>query len=250
MFALLTIFSSLFSGCGITENREVPNILRDLSYADGKDESQYTVFLEENGELTPYLVLTDQYNDRTVCLLVRKYVMDDSHIYNENASFSGYYADSDIDQFLNGEFWMTLPESLQEILSPSQITITKKSSLGCCGKETETITRNIFLLSAVEVGGTSSPTVVREGKSLAYFSSNEQRIAQTSDGVPVSWWLRTPNTWYDNVVCGVSTNGAIGIGGVGGAGEENSYKSGVRPAFCLDAETKISIEGVMFRIVY
>lgn len=233
--------------CGISPVVEDPSILRDLAYTESKAENQYTVWIEENEEDTPYLVLTKQYNKQKVCLLLRKYALDELHCFNHNEPYASYYPDSSIDCYLNNEFRLMLPESLCDILCSSEITVTSKGSLGYCGKDTETIQRNIFLLSAVEAGGRSAATLPREGNQISYFSSNERRIVQTSSGTITSWWLRTPNTWHDNVVCGVNTEGVIGIGGVGGFGED--YLNGVRPAFCLDAETPIQKRGDLFYLV-
>ena len=243
MFTLLSMASLFFCGCSVSPTHNTtPTVLRDLAYTGKEEESQYTLLIKENESFAPYWVLADQYNGSSDCLLVRKYVLDEAHAFNKNTNFSSYYANSEIDQYLNGEFRMMLPESLQEIISPSEIAITCKYSLGCCGKETETITRDIFLLSVVEAGGLSSTTVLREGTELAFFQDTANRIALMADGTASSWWLRTPNTWYDNVTCGVDKNGAIGIGGTGGI-EGESYKSGVRPAFCLNRETEIVSKG-------
>ena len=74
---------------------------------------------------------------------------------------------------------------------------------------------------------------------LKFFYNDQQRIAYSSDGVATSWWLRTPNSWYDNVVCGIDTNGVIGSGGIGSLGEEGEYKSSIRPAFCLKPDIPV-----------
>lgn len=224
-------------GCSAVLKSQEPRILSDLVYKEGKTEEQYTVYIEENGTYVSYLVLTDQYEGEDACLLLRKTALDTPLAFSRNQSYASFYPGSDIDQYLNQEFYGTLSTDLCDILCSSPISVTSKSSLGYCGKDTQIIYRNIFLLSVVEVGGQSSATVPSEGTKLSYFSNRERRVVQTSSGVTTSWWLRTPNTWHDNVVCSVNTEGIIGIGGIGGFGED--YQNGVRPAFCLPAETPI-----------
>lgn len=246
-FVALTIVFSFLCSCGTRCDLLEPSFLRDIVYAKGKLESQYTILIEEAGTYVPYLVLTDQYEGEDACLLLRKDALDQPQAFHRNKPYASYYSNSEIDCYLNSEFYFTLPEALRDVLYTSRITITSKSSLGYCGKDTEAIQRNIFLLSVVEAGGQSSATVPHEGHQLSYFSSNERRIVQTSSGTPTSWWLRTPNTWHDNVVCGVNTEGVIGIGGIGGLGED--YLNGVRPAFCLPATTPIQNQGGVFYLV-
>lgn len=222
-----------------------PPTVGNLAY--NRTSIEHTVFIEEDGVYVPYLVLSDDYN-RNSTLLLRMYLLDKPRRFNENGSFAAYYAESEIDEFLNSEFRETLTDSIRDLIVPSEITITAKYSLGVTGKETETITREVFLLSSVEVDSPSSRTVPREGESLKYFRPMSRRIARTSDGEVSSWWLRTPNTWYDNVVCGVDINGAVGIGGIGGFGED--YLNGVRPAFCIPSNTKIIKDGERYYIEF
>ena len=242
VFMIMT-FACLCS-CSTSPDLKEPRILRDLVYTEDRSENQYTIFVEETGTYIPYLALTDQYEGQEACLLLRKDALDQPRAFHRNNPYASYYPDSDIDYYLNHEFYLTLSEELRDVLCSSEITVTSKESLGYCGKDTETIQRNIFLLSAIEAGGESSATVPREGHKLPYFSSSERRIVQTSSGIATSWCLRTPHTWHDNVVCGVNTEGVIGIGGIGGFGED--YLNGVRPAFCLPVTTPIRCRDGLF----
>jgi hypothetical protein len=240
VFVLLTLLACLVS-CYPAADQGSPAVLRDLAYAEGMVESNYTIYLEENGEFVPYLVLTDQYGGVDgQCLLLRKYLLPDPRAFGQDTGFAAYYAGSEIDSFLSGTFKSTLSPTLQEALCQVDLPITAKESLGCCGQETETISRQIFLLSAVEAGGISTATVPKEGTALAYFENDARRLAHTQDGTPMNWWLRTPNTWYDSVVCAVDRTGAIGLGSVGRSDQSGSLENGVRPAFCLDGYTMIT----------
>ncbi len=240
LVASIGIVPFILSGCGSTTSESASLTLSDITYSEGKQESQYCVLISEDGKDTPYLVLTNHYSEKDVCLLLRKEILDTFLRFNPNGRYAGYYEDSEIDQFLNNDYYSGLPDYLRDAILPTEITITDKDSLGVCGKETSVITRKVFLLSATEAGwnsSASSSTILREGSCLSYFSDNVRRVAYTSNGDTTSWWLRTPNTWYDNMVCGINEEGVIGIGGVGGNGED--YKNGVRPAFCINANTVI-----------
>lgn len=240
---LLLLIPLFLVGC--TESPpEVPTVLADLAYSEGAEESRYTVWLPEGGELVPYLVLTDDYGGN--CLLLRKFLLEEPAVFNSNVLYSGYYEDSRIDRMLSGAFRETLPEEVRALLVTVQIPITARDSLWGGEPAITELSREIFLLSAAEVSDQSWQTIAAEGQHLEYFSSRERRIGFHADGTPSSWWLRTPNTWYHNVVCGVDRTGVIGIGGVGAFGEDGEYSNGVRPAFCLKPETPIYMEDGVF----
>lgn len=234
------------NGCGVnnSEASHIPAVLGDLVYSNDKNEMQYTVYLAENEGLVPYYVLTNNYSNKGNCLLLRKNVLNEMSIYNQNGVRAGYYENSAIDRMLNQDFVETFSDDLADLITTTEIIITCRESLHGGGDEVTEIQRKVFLLSATEVGHRSGRTILYEGESLEFFSCEERRIAYSEDGEPVSWWLRTPCTWYDNVVCGVGESGIVGIGGVGSYGEDD-YVNGVRPAFCLAANIPIylSAEG-------
>lgn len=226
----------LVSGCEISDKTApYPRVLRDLVFTDGKNESQYLIWLAENGTDVPYLVLTDNYEGTNMCLLLRKHTLETPMRFHVNQPYSAYYPECELDHFLNHDFLANFPDTLDICQAP--VRVTGWSSLGVCGKQIETISRKVFLLSAMEVFGRSSTTLLQEGSHLDYFSSESRRIAKNTTGASMTWWLRTPNTWYDNIICGVSIDGVVALGSAGGVLGENL--SGVRPAFCLSGDTPI-----------
>ena len=93
-----------------------PTTINDIAYDNirrGRD-VDYRIFIEENGELIPYLVLATNYGGNV--LLLREHVMDESRPFNPSprgggwgwSDFGAYYPTSDIDNFLNTEFMDTL----------------------------------------------------------------------------------------------------------------------------------------------
>ena len=167
-----------------------------------------------------------------------KYLLDETSIFNVNTPYSGYYEYSEIDQMLEQDFLGKLSPDASDLIVPTEIPITARESLHGGGDSVIEIERKVFLLSAAEVGKPGSRTILTEGEALKYFYNSEQRIACFETGEPISWWLRTPSVAHDNVVCGVGSNGTIGIGGVGSFGGKE-YENGVRPAFCMPADIPI-----------
>lgn len=233
---LLVAICACLWGCEDQRKRPA-ECLTDLAYFDGAEESRYTILVPEGDALVPYLVLTADYNGN--CLLLRKHLLPESRIYNRNGNFAAYYENSLIDQWLNTEFCETLAEPVRDLLVDSRIEITARDSLRGGEETVITIEREIFILSSTEVSKSGFRTVAREGEWLEYFTDIERRMASKAGAEAFSWWLRSPNLWDDNVVCGVDSRGCIGIGGVGSAGAEGEYKNGVRPAFCLSGDTVI-----------
>lgn len=220
----------------LLDNKEVT--LQDIAYNRTKN-SSYRIGIEENGMIVPYLILTDDYNGD--CLLLREFLLDEPKKYNIAKKYSGYYEDSEIDKYLNEEFINRFTSELRNAIVDNTIVITDRNSLGGHGKDTTTITRKVFLLSFAEMNRNSgSRTNLKEGEPLEYFSRESNRIAYYENGQVGSWWLRTPNSGYRDVVCSVTADGALDIVGINGT--EGEYLNGVRPAFCLKRETKITIE--------
>lgn len=245
-------------------DRESPATLRDLIYGEGLEENQYTVYIQEDGKETPFLVLTDQYSKDGYCLLLRKYVRDEVRVFNPSKSWPraptspeeermfshpeypgklAYYPGSAIDHYLTEEYVQLLPEAVQDILCTAEIEVTQESSLGRSRADTEKIQRTAFLLSMAEVGGVTGQITPKEGRKLAYFFEQAQRSADTDSGKSMDWWLRTPHTLYVFMVCFIDRHGMQQMAGLNGMtkakdGTWNVY-GGVRPALCLDPETAI-----------
>ena len=82
-FALLLLLCIMPAG-GCDSAKDLT--LGDIAY-NANRKFGYTVYIEEDTDLVPYLVLTNNYNDS--CLLLRKYLLDKPMRYNPN----GRYAD-------------------------------------------------------------------------------------------------------------------------------------------------------------
>lgn len=197
----------------------------DLAY--GHSGATNYVYVLENGKYTPFLVLTDDYGGNT--MLLRRDVINENRRMSE---YSSYYADSEIDVYLNEEYCRSLTE-ITEYIPTSKIEITCDDALGTSGSETETIDRKVFLLSCNEVGISDSVNIAAEGEMLEYFKDEDNRLAHLNEE-PSSWWLRTPNTYYLSCTYVIGDNNKIGY--------TNAYDlNGIRPAFCIAGDTPIEL---------
>ena len=255
----LIICALVIGGCDEMRDRrpppEPPTMLNDIAW-DVDERLGYTVYVQESGEYVPYLVLTNDFNGSRNVLLLRQYLLDDRRAYrylNEVWQFdvdvvAAYYGDSDIDAFLNSEFYEKLCSVTRDSIIDSSIEITAMESIGIGGRNTININRKIFLLSWIEVNGNVGRRVSRihvpEGTELEYFSERGLRIAYHSNGEAGNWWLRTPNNAESNVVAGVDRTGMAAsapINVIGGLTHPHGTErlAGVRPAMCLPRDTPI-----------
>ena len=194
----------------------------ELSYEARPDSC--TVYLPEDGAYVPFLVQTADYAGNT--LLLRRDVLPQVRPFN---NYSAAYPDSDIDRYLNTEYVQYL-DAVQPLIPFVDIAVTAPDALGVSGDAVQTISREIFLLSCTETGFTDLVNAGKEGGALSYFGVPEHRTATRENGTAVSWWLRTPDTYYLSAAYGIGPDGSLGSG--------NAYnENGVRPAFCVPSDT-------------
>lgn len=199
------------------------------------------VYIPETDKYAPYVVLTNDYNGNT--LLMRKHTLGGDlrrQIHNGMYERSGaYYRDSQVDKFLNGEFYDIFSESVKNIILTSEIEISSKKSFRVHGREIEKYNTKVFLLSINELYYVEGfGRICPEGEPLEYFSpENAQNlIAPDEEGWGnCAYWTRSADTGYWNQVFAVDR--------VGRCGSMNSWwYNGVRPSFCLDGKTKIRFQ--------
>ena len=204
-------------------------ILKDLAYGNNKS-SVYRVYLEENNQYVPFIVLScENYKG---CLLLREYLLDERVCYNDAQEYASYYKNSNIDSYLNNEYIKSLSPQIQSCILTSDVEITSKEAIDTHKDFINIIKRKVFLLSANEINASVFSTV-KEGSPLQYFSTVSSRIATYRNGEPDSWILRTPALRNGNTLIGVADDGSTGIGGISKSG------SGIRPAFCVSDNTEV-----------
>lgn len=235
MLVLCISFVIILGLCACSGEKEMKKV-SDLAY-DKADSINY-IYVMENGKYTPFLVLTDDYNGNT--LLLRKEILDENRRIN---NYSSYYANSEIDLYLNEEYLKSLTEISQQVTT-SNVEITSEDSLGVSGTDTETIERCVFLLSCNEVGISDSVNIASEGEVLEFFRNEENRKLYANEK-SLSWWLRTPNTYYLSCTFVIGDNNKLGY--------TNSYdQNGIRPAVCVNGDLRIELRSgiVADKMVY
>lgn len=205
---------------------KTPEVVADLAYDEG--ETAFPIlYLAEEGVYQPYIVMTNDYNGST--LLLRQYLLPDSRRFNE---YLAYYESSEIDKYLNRDFFNCLSEDVQELVISSDIEILDDTCLGIVQTDVTMITRKIFLLSFCELGYDENGHVGREGNGLAYFSNVSNRVAYMETGELGSWWLRSADSNYSSCVYAVGPGGEVG--------STNAFaENGIRPAFCISGQLPV-----------
>ena len=196
--------------------------ISSIAYNKFKGKDDYRVYVKEDGKYVPFLVIANEYVPGST-LLLRESVLDEFRRMND---YSSYYKDSEIDRFLNSEYYNSLKE-IHYAIKNTSVEITKEEAVGFSYNETEYIDRYVFLLSRKEL----DYDFENEGKKLDYFYKTKNRISHYY-GAPMSWLLRTPAIGYFSAVLAVTDDGGVSIG--------NSFSLyGIRPAFCVDSSAKI-----------
>ncbi|MDE7269069.1 MAG: hypothetical protein K2N81_01180 [Acetatifactor sp.] len=222
------------------------------------------VYIKENDEYVPYIVLTSDYDGNV--LLLRENVLPEEMQYQPSPhgeamgalsapwawyDYGSYYEESSIDEFLNTEFPKVFSDAVQTAIVDTTIEVTDMASYDeeQWAEATHTIERKVFLLSAVELGVKFGVgyTMAEEGRPLKYFKNadNSVKKAYKADGKAWPYWTRTPHIWE---TCEVT---AIGVDYETITATADS-RLGVRPAFCLGKDTVVqkSDSGIEGKSVY
>ena len=187
--------------------------LDDILASDAEIETIINI-KESDGELHPYLYLSNDYLGSGAGLLLRKdcYQKGVWH----NTGNIGVFNGSQFDVWCSNTFPTLLDTSISNILMEVDLPT----------KTTGAIRRKCFTLSNTEYGGDMYPA---EGTALPYFKDNVRRQS-VFNGVTVDYWTRSK---YD-------VTQAYFIGLTGGLGQDmNTLSLGYRPAFCLPLTFKL-----------
>ena len=107
-----------------------------------------------------------------------------------------------------------LPSAWQTAIKP----VNKASGVGGNSSGTETVSDSCFLLSEIEVFGSTKHSVSGEGTQYAYYKAGNSKVKNRGDR-PFQWWERSPKSSESTIFCIVSgfdtasyTNAANGAG--------------------------------------
>lgn len=161
--------------------------------------------------------------------LLRKFIFE-SRVWGKSSFTSGYNTSS-INTYLQDTFKGRFSTyAINNLFMSPKIPIYARGNTQDYGAQ-------VFLLSAYELDLTGNIYIPPEGTAMQYFDGAEanKRIAYF-DGVPASWWSRTPNRKDDDSAWGVSTTGLK-------SDQRKNRNIGVRPAIILKKDTIVSGDG-------
>lgn len=237
-----------------------------------------TLYIKENNQRTAFVLAKHDYekdssklglittfpgNGKGLSLLARSSKTVLSHVWNTESApyiyFTNIYSGSTIDKWLNGEYFRTLDSSISSKIKNTNIRVSPgpqtykdddDNSHTTDGSEVAWISRKVFLLSATELGMSSSVSgITKEGTALPNCSEMLYNIIGNQNYT----WTRsrcydaTPFAYPENYKY---NNSAV----VSPSKSNNSYytyttisdvtkKYPVLPAFTLPATLEVDVNG-------
>ena len=98
--------------------------------------------------------------------------------------------------------------------------VQKKSSAGNQSSSIQTTNDKLFLLSEIEIFGSTTYSFAGEGKQYDYYKAGNSKVKD------LRWWERSPRSSNSAYFCLVYTTGVAGVDGA-------SYSNGVAFGFCF-----------------
>lgn len=103
--------------------------------------------------------------------------------------------------------------------------VQKKSSAGNQSSSIQTTNDKLFLLSEIEIFGSTTYSFAGEGKQYAYYQAGNSKVKNLSGGA-YYWWERSPFSSVSTYFCCVHSDGIADANGA-------SYSYGVAFGFCF-----------------
>ena len=103
--------------------------------------------------------------------------------------------------------------------------VSKKASVGGASSTIETVSDKLFLLSEVEIFGSTSYSAAGEGTQYDYYKAGNSRV-KNYNGSAAVWWERSPCASFSAYFCVVNSDGDAYLNGA-------SYAFGVAFGFCF-----------------
>ena len=103
--------------------------------------------------------------------------------------------------------------------------VSKKASVGGASSTIETVSDKLFLLSEVEIFGSTSYSAAGEGTQYDYYKAGNSKV-KNRNGSAALWWERSPDASESAFFCMVVSSGSAGS-------DDASYAIGVAFGFCF-----------------
>lgn len=206
----------------------------------------YTIYIKEDNEYVPYLVLTYNYNNTNNALCLRKnvvggskYIEDYNGTISKDRIYDGWlemqsdakYQETDVDKYLTGEFLKRFDTNLLSKICNTKLSFSEYGYEKGVYHNYE-LNRQFFILSLTELNyrGTNHDNQTKNTMKLKYFNSNNL-MAFNDSGIESPYWTRTAYFASEYYMVGYT-------GGITTTGD--SAKFGVRPAFTIANDTKLT----------
>ena len=148
--------------------------------------------------------LSDGSSKRSAMTFLSSGVLSNKMSYNSSGGNLGGWAASNLREYLNNRIYNAFPTKWKQMIKQVQV----KSSIG--GGSTTSAALDctksdcyIFIPAVYEVNSTQDTepytTEVDPASTIDYFVSDESRICYDNNGVPVSYWTRSPNAKYSYI---------------------------------------------------
>lgn len=178
--------------------------------------------LYENGVLTQYVKLKDNYEGTGRVLAVRRGITHQAVLYTTGKI---YYSQTDVDAWLNGDFLARLDANTRNAITEVPIDVWTSDGDG-------QINRRAFLLTTTEYQLHNIEYMQWLGDPIAIFDSDAKRVA-LFNGVPSTHHTRSGISDYD-------TYGLITVEGTGTIARKDTV-AGIRPAITLPANFEVTV---------
>lgn len=103
--------------------------------------------------------------------------------------------------------------------------VSKKASVGGASSTIETVSDKLFLLSEVEIFGSTSYSAAGEGTQYDYYKAGNSKVKKRN-GSAAFWWERSPHASNSTGFCLVDSGGSANRGAAG-------FAYGVAFGFCF-----------------
>ena len=122
---------------------------------------------------------------------------------------------------LMSEFLGQLDEDLQSVIKP----VNKLVSIGNNTSTIETVSDKLFLLSEVEIFGSTTYSFAGEGSQYAWYKAGNTKVKKVN-GSAHAWWERSPSSGATASFCSVRSGGSANSSDAGSS-------AGVSVGFCV-----------------
>lgn len=148
-----------------------------------------------------------------------------STVYNMNSSYTnnGGWKNSAMRSRMS-TFLSQLPSDLQSAIK----AVNKLVSIGNNTSTIETVSDKLFLLSEVEIFGSTTYSFAGEGSQYDWYKAGNTKVKKVN-GSTETWWERSPFSGSTDYFCAVNGFGDAYYSGAGGVG----YRFGVSFGFCV-----------------